>query len=131
MESGIELDLAREEATAQQALKSPLGQNLPNRSLAPPEQTSNVQATEQPGRSSRSGSRTTSQPRLKPKAPSDRRSSAASSSAHGGHGGEAGSFELSDNDSERMFRLQPVDEGFGAWSYVASAFAMYIVVWGS
>jgi hypothetical protein len=26
--------------------------------------------------------------------------------------------------------LQPVDEGFGAWSYVASAFAMYIVVWG-
>ncbi|KAL9617026.1 MAG: hypothetical protein Q9160_008143 [Pyrenula sp. 1 TL-2023] len=32
--------------------------------------------------------------------------------------------------SGRAFTLQPVDEGFGAWSYVASAFAMYIVVWG-
>ena len=26
--------------------------------------------------------------------------------------------------------VQPADEGFGAWSYVASAFSMFIVVWG-
>ncbi|KAF2180471.1 MFS general substrate transporter [Zopfia rhizophila CBS 207.26] len=28
------------------------------------------------------------------------------------------------------FTLPPADKGFGAWSYVAAAFAMYIVVWG-
>lgn len=27
-------------------------------------------------------------------------------------------------------QLQPADEGFGAWSYAASAFAMFITVWG-
>ena len=33
-------------------------------------------------------------------------------------------------DARNVVILQPQDEGFGAWSYVASAFAMYIVVWG-
>ena len=34
------------------------------------------------------------------------------------------------NDSTKVFTLHPQDMGFGAWSYVASAFAFYIVVWG-
>lgn len=41
------------------------------------------------------------------------------------------SIEGGDFDPKgREFTLQPQDEGFGAWSYVAAAFAMYIVVWG-
>lgn len=34
------------------------------------------------------------------------------------------------HESENVVELQPMDKGFGAWSYVAAAFAMYIVVWG-
>ena len=33
-------------------------------------------------------------------------------------------------DEQRASILQPVDKGLAAWSYVAGAFAMYIVVWG-
>ncbi|KAL8668967.1 MAG: hypothetical protein Q9168_006422 [Polycauliona sp. 1 TL-2023] len=125
MESGLEVDLAKQEVTAQQALESPLGQSLPNRQAG---QTLNADLREQPRRSSKSGSATTNQPRLKPKAPSNRQNHTVLSSVHGD---EAGSFELKSNDeTQTIFRLQPVDEGFGAWSYVASAFAMYIVVWG-
>lgn len=29
-----------------------------------------------------------------------------------------------------VFSLRPADEGFGAWSYAMSAFAMFVVVWG-
>ncbi len=42
-----------------------------------------------------------------------------------------GSTESGTLDSTaKEFALQPQDVGFGAWSYVAAAFAMYIVVWG-
>ena len=33
-------------------------------------------------------------------------------------------------ENTNSFTLQPVDRGFGAWSYAASTFAMFIVVWG-
>ena len=39
---------------------------------------------------------------------------------------EFGDFE----ETEKVYTLQPIDGGFGAWSYAASAFAMFIVVWG-
>lgn len=32
--------------------------------------------------------------------------------------------------SKNVSVLQPADEGFGAWSYAASAFAMFVPVWG-
>ena len=41
------------------------------------------------------------------------------------------SLELGEGrDGAKNFTLPPADEGFGAWSYVASAFSMLIVVWG-
>ena len=40
--------------------------------------------------------------------------------------------QIHDSESNSLHSsfLRPADEGFGAWSYVASAFAMFIVVWG-
>jgi hypothetical protein len=35
-----------------------------------------------------------------------------------------------ESDATNIVELPPVDKGFGAWSYVVSAFAMFIVVWG-
>jgi hypothetical protein len=35
-----------------------------------------------------------------------------------------------ESDATYIVELPPVDKGFGAWSYVVSAFAMFIVVWG-
>lgn len=35
-----------------------------------------------------------------------------------------------ESDAANIVNLPPVDKGFGAWSYVVSAFAMFIVVWG-
>lgn len=41
------------------------------------------------------------------------------------------SLELGEGrEGAKNFTLPPADEGFGAWSYVASAFSMFIVVWG-
>ncbi|EON67129.1 hypothetical protein W97_06382 [Coniosporium apollinis CBS 100218] len=41
------------------------------------------------------------------------------------------SSEVDDKgEPTKAYVLQPADEGFGAWSYVASAFTMFIVVWG-
>lgn len=128
MESELEIDSARQEASAQQAVDSALGQSPPSRNLAPTGRSSDARSNEQPGRYSRGRSATTSQPRLKPKTPHEQRSP----SPLPDRTGTAGSVDLGeDNDGlKNAFRLQPVDEGFGAWSYVASAFAMYIVVWG-
>ncbi len=35
-----------------------------------------------------------------------------------------------ESDARTESKLLPRDGGFGAWSYVVSAFAMFIVVWG-
>ena len=41
------------------------------------------------------------------------------------------SFEFAGSgENLNAVTLPPADEGFGAWSYVASAFSMFIVVWG-
>lgn len=41
------------------------------------------------------------------------------------------SLEFGDPETAAGFTLPPADTGFGAWSYAAAAFAMYIVVWGN
>ena len=129
MESALQVDLAKQETTAQQALDSALGQRFLNPSLDPSTGPANALSTEQPRRSSKGGSATTTQPRLNPKALPDRRSPSPSLFDRAG---AASSLELGEHDdSTNTYYLQPVDEGFGAWSYVASAFAMYIVVWGT
>lgn len=46
--------------------------------------------------------------------------------------GERHSLDLIGSESEaiNIVTLPPVDGGFRAWSYVVSAFAMFVVVWG-
>ena len=128
MESALEVDLTEQETTAQQALGSALRQNSSISSSQHPLDPANVQTIEQPQRSSKGGSATTIQPKLNPRAAPQRHSRSPSPS-HKARPEE--SVELGGHDdSTNTYRLQPVDEGFGAWSYVASAFAMYVVVWG-
>ncbi len=126
MESALEVDLAKQEATAHQALNSALGQRLANPSLNPSAHTAKVLSIEQLRRSSKGGSATTTQPTLNPRASSSRRSPSPSPSECTEKFSDPGDCE----DLRNAFHLQPVDEGFGPWSYAASAFAMYIVVWG-
>ncbi|KAL2047472.1 hypothetical protein ABVK25_011499 [Lepraria finkii] len=74
----------------------------------------------------RGRSETTNQARLGPKSSQGRRSRSVSTQGVSNEASENGPFDETTN----AYALQPVDEGFGAWSYVASAFAMFIVVWG-
>jgi hypothetical protein len=69
--------------------------------------------------------RTTTQVSLKPKSNRTTQGDPAQESAL--HGIETGKIE----DIARVFALQPIDTGFGAWGYVASAMCMFIVVWGN
>lgn len=64
--------------------------------------------------------------RLVPKLSRDRRSRSRSTQGESAKNLELGDFD----DVANAFTLLPADEGFGAWSYVASAFAMFVVVWG-
>lgn len=106
LESAIQIDLARGEAPASQVMSSALAQpdTIPDNQSP----RGSITATHQV-RSYRKKS-------------------------WGSNGGtdvaipllDAGAFGESDN----VVELQPMDGGFGAWSYVASAFFMYIVVWG-
>ncbi|KAL8691226.1 MAG: hypothetical protein Q9218_003502 [Villophora microphyllina] len=120
MDSAREVDLARGQAPASQVLSSALGQaayhqHAPN---TEPSSSGEPQAEHDPARPLLGASATTAQVKLKPKS-SDNRSSHSNSS-----------FEMQDfGESVNVSTLQPMDKGFGAWSYVASAFAMYIVVW--
>lgn len=74
-------------------------------------------------RSSRGAIATTNQARLKRKSKDQSSSHAATASK------EDHTFQHVD-ESSYVVELQPVDKGFGAWSYVTAAFSMYIVVWG-
>lgn len=129
MNSALQVDLAKSEAPAKQVLKSALGEAASHLTVPQPpfDQNSREPLPQHPPqRSSKGGYATTTQVRLKSKASNEsmgrqRHDSAGSASL------ELGSL---DNNAS-IYTLQPADEGFGAWSYVACAFAMYIVVWGT
>lgn len=126
MEGALQVDLARPEAPAEQVLDSALGQAVAPptvlSSSAFPEGTINDKSKH----TIRGRSETTAQVRLVPKIPKGHRSRSPATQDAPTDTLERGNFD----EIAQSFSLQPVDEGFGAWSYVASAFAMFIVVWG-
>ena len=126
MEGALQVDLARPEAPAEQVLDSALGQAVARptvlSSSAFPEGTINDKSKH----TIRGRSETTAQVRLVPKIPKGHRSRSPATQDAPTDTLERGNFD----EIAQSFSLQPVDEGFGAWSYVASAFAMFIVVWG-
>lgn len=118
MESAIQVDLAKPEASAEQVLNSALGQ-----AAIPPDNeiqrsASSNRRTEELRYSLQGGFATTTQARL------DTKQSRHEFSP------PIAEVERFDDEFTNVYTSQPVDSGFGAWSYVASAFAMYIVVWG-
>jgi hypothetical protein len=122
MNNALQIDLARDEATPQQILNSPLQpehQDDTARDIAPHRITSPAA----PKRSTRGAIVTASQARLKPQPRNHARPSSRDVSPAPR---DADAFGETDKSSI----LQPLDKGFGAWSYVAATFAMYIVVWG-
>lgn len=130
MDSAIQVDLARSEATAEEVLNTSLGEASSRLSVPradSPLQNSPLQSQNQnPRRSSKGGYVTTNQIRLNPKKPSRDPSPSTSIQNAPGHTLELGNFD----ETANVVTLQSADEGFGAWSYVASAFSMFIVVWG-
>ena len=126
MESALQVDLSRPEAPAEQVLNSALGQAATRPTiLSSPDSTERVPSNESK-HTIRGRSETTAQVRLVPKIPKGDRSRSPSTQDAPTDTLERGNFD----ELAQSFTLQPVDEGFGAWSYVASAFAMFIVVWG-
>ena len=122
MDSAAQVDLARNEAPANQVMASALGEALAHNGRPPSPTASAYAGNELQKTVSRGSSAITSQVRLNSKNPS--------------HDLDIDDSRLNNQDfgesgqGGAVATLQPVDEGFGAWSYVASAFAMYIVVWG-
>lgn len=126
MESALQVDLARSEAPADQVLDSALGQaGMRLTVLSSPASTKET-SNDESKNTIRGRSETTAQVRLVPKIPKSHRSRSPSTQDLPTNTLELGSFD----ETAQGFSLHPVDEGFGAWSYVASAFAMFIVVWG-
>jgi hypothetical protein len=124
MESALQVDLARREASSKQVPNSSLGQTAfhPTVSSTPLLTDADPTSHNSAGRSRPGGYAASIQVRLKPKVSRDDPSPEPSM---------LNSLEFGEyDDATRVYNLQPMDEGFGAWSYVASAFAMYIVVWG-
>lgn len=114
METALQIDLSKPEAPAEQVLDSALGEAA-------------AQSRSTDGKNLvRGRSDATHQARLGPKSSHGGRSRSISAQAHSSELSELGHFD----ETANSYILQPVDEGFGAWSYVASAFAMFIVVWG-
>lgn len=124
MDSATQVDLAKAEVPARQVVNSVLEAAADHLTVEPTLQPRDSIESRSTKRSSRGGSASTYQVRLKPK-PSDR-SPSPSANLTTVDGFEKSTLEASRSAAE----LQPVDEGFGAWSYVGSTFAMYIVVWG-
>ena len=126
MEGGLQVDLARSEAPAEQVLDSALGQAVPHPNVLPSPATAERTANDDTKNTIRGRSETTAQVRLVPKIPKGQRSLSPATQDAPKNTLEQGNFD----EIAQGFSLQPVDEGYGAWSYVASAFAMFIVVWG-
>jgi hypothetical protein len=124
MKAATQVDLVKAEVPAGQVVDSILEAAADRLNVEPTLQPQDAAGSRSPRRSTRGTSASTFQVRLKPKH-SDR--SASPSTAQTSAGGSA----IVNLEASRLAsKLQPVDQGFGAWSYVASAFAMYIVVWG-
>ncbi|KAK5095048.1 hypothetical protein LTR70_007178 [Exophiala xenobiotica] len=121
MDAAKQLDLAREEAPVSQVLNSPPQQLAPQTLPVPEEVTPPIDRSQSPKRSSHGAIPSTHQVKLKQKPPAQASISSidASESKHDPF-----------SESSNIVELQPIDRGFGAWSYIAAAFAMYIVVWG-
>ena len=126
MESALQVDLARPEAPAEQVLNSALGQAATRPAVLSSHDFTEGAPNNESKHTVRGRSETTAQVRLVPKIPKGDRSRSPSTQDAPTDTLERGNFD----DLAQSFTLQPVDEGFGAWSYVASAFAMFIVVWG-
>ena len=126
MESALQVDLARSEAPAEQVLDSALGQIATPPNVLSSPAVAQGKPHDKPEHMIRGRSETTAQVRLVPKIPKDQRSRSPSTQDLPTNTLESGNFD----EIAQGFSLQPVDEGFGAWSYAASAFAMFIVVWG-
>ena len=126
MESALQVDLARPEAPAEQVLDSALGQGVTHPAVPSSSTFAGRPMHDKSKDTIRGRSETTAQVRLVPKIPKGDRSRSPSTQDAPPDTLERGNFD----EIAQSFSLQPVDEGFGAWSYVASAFAMFIVVWG-
>ena len=126
MESALQIDRARSEAPAEQVLDSALGQVATPPNVLSSPAVAQGKPRDKPEHMIRGRSETTAQVRLVPKVPKDQRSRSPSTQDLPTNTLESGNFD----EIAQGFSLQPVDEGFGAWSYAASAFAMFIVVWG-
>lgn len=88
--------------------------------------SSGQNADDTPRRSSRGGVTTTTQTWLYP--PKLARDSLLTTPIYDP---TSNSFELgSFGETANVATSLPADTGFGAWSYVASAFSMFVVVWG-
>lgn len=121
MESLVQTDLAKEEPPARQILPNALKGAPSTQLVVPLKHDFADKLTKSSTRPLTGIISTTHQARLKRKHPS--RGPALSNPLP--------NIELDTfGESSNVAELQPVDTGFGAWSYVAAAFSMYIVVWG-
>jgi hypothetical protein len=124
MESVAQVDLAKAEVPAGQIANSVLEEATDRLTVELASRSQDAAESRSPRRSTRGGSASTYQVRLKPKHSNRSPSPSPEKSSIGG-------LTTSNLEAVRLAsELQPVDHGFGAWSYVASTFAMYIVVWG-
>lgn len=117
--STIHIDPASLENPAPQVLETAAGKA----------NCSGQNAPDPPRRSSRGGVTTTTQTRLYPPTPElpDRDRLLTTPI----HDATSNSMELgSFGETSNVATSSPADTGFGAWSYVASAFSMFVVVWG-
>lgn len=121
MDAAQQIDLSRNEAPAQQVLQTSLGEAAFG-TASPVNHGDDGRPETEIKYKSRGAYSTTSQPRLD-KQPFERASE---------HDRSSPSKDYSDAEKSHhgVISLPPMDEGFGAWAYVASAFSMYIVVWG-
>ena len=122
METELQIDLAKPEAPAPEVLDNALPTSGNNRADSSSRAVDDL--LREPKKYVQGASRTTSQIRLTPKgersqSPAPEQNTVAALIELGGESGDS-----------QGSTLQPMDGGFGAWSYVASAFAMYVVVWG-
>jgi hypothetical protein len=124
MEAATQVDLTRTVVPAGQVMDSALEEAADHLTVESTLRSQDAAESKSPRRSTRGASASTYQVRLKPK-------HSEHSLSHSAGQTSAGSLATGNLEASRLAsELQPVDQGFGAWSYVASAFAMYIVVWG-
>ncbi|KAF2152652.1 MFS general substrate transporter [Myriangium duriaei CBS 260.36] len=116
-EIGLQVDLAKSEAPARQVIEH-TSESF-SATLQPIDADANGHALQPPKRASRGSISPVYQ--IQPLHKASRAGHRASLSTV-----DSDAFK----ETDTVVELQPVDGGFGAWSYVAAAFSMYIVIWG-